>query len=150
MAKMRGCCGGAVALIVWFFKQLHKSGFNLEFETLLESIRQAAADLWQKRREKWLLQKTALILFSSNVQISPPLQSLNQGSITLGHLPVKVVLIELSIKLVDISSYSYQGRKFYLFNREYFPYEDSYPPIFLYLLGNILLIPGSSNEACKL
>ena len=31
-------CGGAVDSIISVFTQLHRSGFNLEFETLFESI----------------------------------------------------------------------------------------------------------------
>ena len=33
-----GYCGGAVYSIISAFMQLHRSSFNLEFETLLESI----------------------------------------------------------------------------------------------------------------
>ena len=33
-----GCCGGAVNATISAFSQLHRSGFNLEFETLFESI----------------------------------------------------------------------------------------------------------------
>ena len=41
-----GCCGGAIGSIVSVFKELHWSGFNLEFEILHESIRHVAADIW--------------------------------------------------------------------------------------------------------
>ena len=33
-----GCCGGAVYSIISVFTQLHRLGFNLDFETLYESI----------------------------------------------------------------------------------------------------------------
>ena len=33
-----GCCGGDINSIISSFTQLHRSGFNLEFETLYESI----------------------------------------------------------------------------------------------------------------
>ena len=33
-----GHCGGAVSFIKSIFTQLHRSGFNLEFETLFGSI----------------------------------------------------------------------------------------------------------------
>ena len=33
-----GCCERAVNSIISAFRQLHRSGFNLEFETLFESI----------------------------------------------------------------------------------------------------------------
>ena len=42
-------CGGAVDSITSAFAQLHRSGFNFEFETLLESIRRVVADLWQRK-----------------------------------------------------------------------------------------------------
>ena len=42
----RGCCGGAVALIVLVFIWLHRSSSNLEFETLFDSIWQIVADSW--------------------------------------------------------------------------------------------------------
>ena len=32
------CCGGAVDSILSIYVQLHRSGFNLEFETMFESI----------------------------------------------------------------------------------------------------------------
>ena len=43
------CCGGAVGSIVSVFIHFHRSGFNLEFETLYELIRRVAADLWQRK-----------------------------------------------------------------------------------------------------
>ena len=49
--RLRGYCGGAVDSIISIFIQLHWSGFNLEFETLFESIGQAIADLWQRKRK---------------------------------------------------------------------------------------------------
>ena len=36
--RLSGYCGGAVDLISSVFTQLHISSFNVEFETLLESI----------------------------------------------------------------------------------------------------------------
>ena len=33
-----GYCGGAVDSIISVFTQLHMSGFNLEFETMYESV----------------------------------------------------------------------------------------------------------------
>ena len=44
-----GYCGGAVHSITPIFTQLHRSGFNLKFETLFESIWQVVADLWQRK-----------------------------------------------------------------------------------------------------
>ena len=38
VTSLCGCCGGAVDLIILVFTQLHRSGFNLEFETLYESV----------------------------------------------------------------------------------------------------------------
>ena len=35
---LSGYCGGAIDLIITIFTQLHRSAFNLEFETVLESI----------------------------------------------------------------------------------------------------------------
>ena len=35
--------------IISFFTQWRRSGFNLEFETLHESICQLVADLWQRK-----------------------------------------------------------------------------------------------------
>ena len=42
-------CGGAVASIVSVFAQLRRSGFNIDFETLFESILQAVTGLWQAK-----------------------------------------------------------------------------------------------------
>ena len=36
--RLCDCCGGAIDTIISVFIQLHRSGFNLEFETLRESI----------------------------------------------------------------------------------------------------------------
>ena len=36
--RLCGFCGGAVDSIISVFTQLHRSSFNLEFETLFESI----------------------------------------------------------------------------------------------------------------
>ena len=36
--RLYGHCGGAVDSIISIVTQLHRSGFNLEFETLFESI----------------------------------------------------------------------------------------------------------------
>ena len=44
-----GYCGGAVDSIISVFTQLHRSGFNLEFQTLFESIGQVVADIWQRK-----------------------------------------------------------------------------------------------------
>ena len=44
-------CGhyvGAIDSIISVFAHLHRSGFNLEFETLL-SIRRVVADLWERK-----------------------------------------------------------------------------------------------------
>ena len=35
--------------MVSIFKQLHRMGFNLECETLFESIRQVVADSWSRK-----------------------------------------------------------------------------------------------------
>ena len=43
-----GCCGGAIDSIILVFTQLRRSGFNLEFETLHESVWHMVADLWQR------------------------------------------------------------------------------------------------------
>ena len=42
------CCGGFVDSIIPVFVQLHRSGFNLEFETSYESIRYVVVDLQQR------------------------------------------------------------------------------------------------------
>ena len=42
-----GYRGGVVDSIISVFTQLHRSGFNLEFETLFESINHVVADSWQ-------------------------------------------------------------------------------------------------------
>ena len=44
-----GYCGGAVDTIISVFNKLHRSSFNLEFETSFESIRHVVADLWQRK-----------------------------------------------------------------------------------------------------
>ena len=49
MSGFCGYCGGAVDLIMSVFYQLHRLSFNLEFETLFESIRVAVADLWRRK-----------------------------------------------------------------------------------------------------
>ena len=36
--RLCGCCEGAVDSVISLFIQLHRSSFNLEFETLFESI----------------------------------------------------------------------------------------------------------------
>ena len=36
--RLRGYCGGVVDSIISIFTQLHRSGFNLEFETMFESL----------------------------------------------------------------------------------------------------------------
>ena len=36
--RLCGCCAGALDLIMSIFAQLHRSGFNLEFDTLYELI----------------------------------------------------------------------------------------------------------------
>ena len=38
VALLYGCCGGAAHSIISGFTQLHSSSFNLDFETLYESI----------------------------------------------------------------------------------------------------------------
>ena len=47
--RLCGYCGGAVDPIISVFSQSHKSSFNLELETLFESIWHMVADLWQRR-----------------------------------------------------------------------------------------------------
>ena len=42
-----GYCAGAEDSVISVFTQLHRSCFNLEFETLLESNWHMVADLWQ-------------------------------------------------------------------------------------------------------
>ena len=42
-------CGGAVDSIISVFTQLHRSAFNLKFETLFESIWHVVAHLWQRK-----------------------------------------------------------------------------------------------------
>ena len=42
------CCGEAVDSIIFAVAQLHRSDFNLEFETLHESTRHVVADLWKR------------------------------------------------------------------------------------------------------
>ena len=37
-SRLCGYCGGAVVLTISLLTQLHRSGFNLEIETLFESI----------------------------------------------------------------------------------------------------------------
>ena len=49
MPRLCDYCGGAVDSIILGFKQLHRSGFNLEVETLCESIGHVVADLWQRK-----------------------------------------------------------------------------------------------------
>ena len=46
--RLYDCCGGAVGSVNSVFTQLHRSNFDLEFETILESVRQVVADLWQR------------------------------------------------------------------------------------------------------
>ena len=41
-----GYCEGAVDPVALFVTLLHRSGFNLEFKTLFESILHVVADLW--------------------------------------------------------------------------------------------------------
>ena len=48
---LRGCCGGAVDSVISLSRQLHRSGFNLDFETLYDSARQVVDDLWQRNGE---------------------------------------------------------------------------------------------------
>ena len=38
VSRLCGCCGGAVHPIISISTDLHRLGFNLEFETLFESI----------------------------------------------------------------------------------------------------------------
>ena len=47
--RLCGYCGGALDSVISVFVQLHGSSFNLEFETLFESIRHVVADLWQRK-----------------------------------------------------------------------------------------------------
>ena len=63
------CYEWATASIVLILTQLRRSGFNSEFETCFESIYQGIADLWQRKGENVVASKTALTLFSSDVEI---------------------------------------------------------------------------------
>ena len=36
--RLCSCCGGAIDSIILVFTQLHRSGLNVEFETLYDSI----------------------------------------------------------------------------------------------------------------
>ena len=47
--RLCSCCGGAVDSIISVFTQLHRTGSNLEFEILLESITHVVAELWQRK-----------------------------------------------------------------------------------------------------
>ena len=38
VSRLSSCCGGAVDSIISVYTQLHRSGFNYEFETFFESI----------------------------------------------------------------------------------------------------------------
>ena len=49
MPRLCGYCGEALISVMSTFTQLHRSGFNLEFETLFESIRHVVADLRQRK-----------------------------------------------------------------------------------------------------
>ena len=55
--------------IISVITQLHRPGFNLEFETLHESIWHVVADLWQIKGKIIVALKITLLLFSSNVLI---------------------------------------------------------------------------------
>ena len=46
MPRLGGYFEGVVDSIITIFTQSHRSGFNLEFETLFESISHVVADLW--------------------------------------------------------------------------------------------------------
>ena len=59
----------AVNSIISVFTQLHRSGFNSEFETLYESILEAVPDLWQRKGKEVVASKPALSLFSGNTEI---------------------------------------------------------------------------------
>ena len=66
-----GYCGGAVDSIISIFTQLHRSGFNLEFEALFEPLCQVVSDLSQRTcKINGCFKATALALLSSNVKIS--------------------------------------------------------------------------------
>ena len=43
------CVATAQELYISVFTQVHRSSFNLEFETLLESICHVVADLWKRK-----------------------------------------------------------------------------------------------------
>ena len=47
--RLCGYCGGVVDCIISIFTQFHRSDFNLELETLFESVGQVVADLWQRK-----------------------------------------------------------------------------------------------------
>ena len=49
VSRLCDCCGGAVDSSISSFKQLHRSMFNFDFETLYESIWQVVADLWERK-----------------------------------------------------------------------------------------------------
>ena len=46
VSRLCSYCGGAVDSIISVSTQLHRSCFNLEFETFHGSIRRVVADLW--------------------------------------------------------------------------------------------------------
>ena len=67
--RLNGNFEGAIDAIISVFTQLHRSGFNLEFETLFESVGEVVADLWQRKGKRSSCFKTADVLFSSNAEI---------------------------------------------------------------------------------
>ena len=49
MPCLCGYCGGVVDSVISVFTQLRRSGFNLEFQTLFESILRMVAKLWERK-----------------------------------------------------------------------------------------------------
>ena len=49
------CCEGAITSTILFFTPLHGICFNLDFEALVESILQVAADLWHRKEAKQMV-----------------------------------------------------------------------------------------------
>ena len=61
LPRLYGCCEGAVNSIISDFIQLHRSGFNVEFETLYDSNQQMVADLWLRKDKIVVASNTALL-----------------------------------------------------------------------------------------
>ena len=62
--RLCGYCGGAAYSIILFYSQLHRSGFNTEFETFLSQSEQWL--IYGREKAKYVVPaKTALLLFSA-------------------------------------------------------------------------------------